>query len=92
MAPILAYRGRDLYPADIDFIRNLIADHPEAQRQELSRLVCRAWNWVQRNGQLKDMICRGLLLRLHERGTYRTSSPALQTYSEGQAFAATSAA
>lgn len=67
MAPIMTYRGRDLYPADIDFIRKLITDHPEAQRQELSRLLCRAWNWVQPNGQLKDMICRRLLLRLNER-------------------------
>lgn len=67
MAPIMTYRGRDLYPADIDFIRRLIAEHPEARRQELSRLLCRAWNWVQPNGQLKDMICRQVLLRLHER-------------------------
>lgn len=67
MAPILTYRGRDLYPADIDFIRKLIADHPEARRQELSRRLCQAWNWEQPNGQLKGMICRALLLRLHER-------------------------
>lgn len=67
MAPILAYRGRELQTADIEFIRSLIADHPVACRQELSRLLCRAWKWKQPNGQLKDMICRGLLLRLHER-------------------------
>ena len=67
MAPILTYRGREVHPADIECIRCLIADHPQACRQELSRLLCRAWNWAQPNGQLKDMICRGLLLRLHER-------------------------
>jgi hypothetical protein len=67
MKAIMLYRGREISPSDIDFIRKLIADHPEALRQELSRLLCRAWNWVQPNGQLKDMICRRLLLRLNER-------------------------
>jgi hypothetical protein len=30
--------------------------------------VCQAWNWVQPNGQLRDMVCRGLLLALHRAG------------------------
>lgn len=30
--------------------------------------VCQAWNWVQPNGQPRDMVCRGLLLALHRAG------------------------
>jgi hypothetical protein len=75
MAPIMTYRGREIHPEDLGFIRNLIASHPQACRQELSRLLCRAWSWVQPNGQLKDMICRGLMLRLQERGLIQLPPP-----------------
>jgi len=30
--------------------------------------VCQAWNWIQPNGQPRDMVCRGLLLALHRAG------------------------
>jgi hypothetical protein len=52
----------------IAFIRQLIADHPTASRRELSTHLCRAWNWVQPNGILKTMVCRGLMLQLHRAG------------------------
>ena len=68
MPPILVYRGRPVTKEDIAFIRNLIANHPQDGRYALSRQVCYAWNWVQPNGHLKDMVCRGLLLRLEREG------------------------
>ncbi|HVR81793.1 MAG TPA: DUF4338 domain-containing protein, partial [Luteimonas sp.] len=46
----------------------LIAEHPQASRRELSKQLCCAWNWVQANGALRDMICRGLMLKLHREG------------------------
>jgi hypothetical protein len=30
----------------------------------LSKKVCEAWQWKQTNGELRDMVCRGLLLML----------------------------
>jgi hypothetical protein len=30
--------------------------------------LCQAWNWVQANGALRDMVCRGLMLELHRAG------------------------
>ena len=62
------YRGKDVGSAEIDFIRELIAAHPGECRQELSRLLCQAWDWKQANGHLRDMVCRGLLLLLHRAG------------------------
>ena len=62
---ILRYRGRNIGAADIEFIRQFIARHPDLSRRRLSAQLCRAWNWVQPNGALRDMVCRGLLLALH---------------------------
>src|SRR6266566_1043493 len=58
------HRGRDLSSADIVYIRELIAAHPEASRRALSRLLCEAWEWRQPNGSLRDMVCRSMLLLL----------------------------
>lgn len=71
----MTHRGRDVYPADIDFIRKIITTNPGTRRQELSRRLCEAWNWTQPNGKPKDMICRGLLLRLHEQGLVELPPP-----------------
>ena len=60
----LKYRGRVVTAEDILYIRELIAAHPRASRRKLSQKLCEAWQWKQANGALRDMVCRGLLLRL----------------------------
>ena len=62
------YRGRTVTAEDIGFIRNLLAEHPNASRRALSTKLCEAWQWKQANGALRDMVCRGLLLMLHRAG------------------------
>lgn len=64
----LVYRGRRVTQEDIASIRELILTSPEKTRRAISRQICRAWDWRQPNGILKDIICRGLLLRLHRDG------------------------
>ena len=64
----LRYRGRVITDADVAGIRALIAAHPAASRRALSKQLCEAWQWVQPNGALRDMVCRGLLLMLHRAG------------------------
>ena len=64
----LTYRGRVVTDADVAFIGQLIAAHPTASRRALSKELCVAWNWVQPNGALRDMVCRGLMLALHRAG------------------------
>ena len=68
MNVILKYRGREVTEAEVVFIRDLIAAHPTLSRRRLSQELCRAWNWVQPNGHLRDMVCRGLMLALHRTG------------------------
>jgi hypothetical protein len=62
------YRGRVVTEADAAFIRELIAQNPTASRRALSKLLCETWNWVQPNGALCDMVCRGFMLALHRAG------------------------
>ena len=62
------YRGREIRAEDIVFIRQHIAEHPGVSRRRLSQKLCEAWQWKQANGALCDMVCRGLLLRLHRAG------------------------
>lgn len=68
------YRGRAIGEAEIGFVQSLIDANPRATRRELSRRICVAWGWVQANGALRDMVCRGLLLALH-RGGWITLPP-----------------
>jgi len=62
------YRSQVITTAQVEFIRQLIAQHPEATRRRLSLLLCEAWEWKQANGAPRDMVCRGLLLGLHRAG------------------------
>lgn len=64
----LKYRGREVTDADIAFIVELMTRHPGASRWALSKLLCEAWDWRQANGELRDMVCRGLMLELHRAG------------------------
>jgi len=54
--------------AEVEFIRQLITQHPSANRRQLSLRLCEAWGWRQANGALRDMVCRGLLLELARGG------------------------
>jgi hypothetical protein len=65
MNVVLRHRGREVNGDDVVFIRDLIACHPEKSRRALSKELCRAWDWRQQNGVLRDMVCRGLMLALH---------------------------
>lgn len=64
----LTHRGRAVTMRDVEFIRTLIANHPRASRRALSKHLCEAWGWVQPNGNLRDMVCRSLMLELHRAG------------------------
>ncbi len=61
-------QGRNIKPADIHFIKQLLVDHPSWHRTRLSKELCKLWRWQRPDGQLKDMACRSLLLKLERRG------------------------
>jgi hypothetical protein len=65
MESAFRYRSQLITAGQIEFIRQLIRQHPGATRRRLSLLLCEAWGWQQANGAPRDMVCRGLLLGLH---------------------------
>jgi len=68
MDVVLKYRGRVIRESDLGVIRALVEQHPTASRRRLSQQLCAIWNWVQPNGAVCDMICRGLMLTLERAG------------------------
>jgi hypothetical protein len=68
MGGVVRYRGREITPGHIEFIRRLICQNPDSSRRALSVKLCEAWDWRQANGQPCDMICRGLMLQLEREG------------------------
>ena len=72
---LLSFRGREIRSAEVEFLRRLIAENAGLSRCRLSVQVCAAWNWVQPNGQPRDMVCRSLMLRLHRAGLIQLPEP-----------------
>jgi hypothetical protein len=68
MSKPLSYRHRTISDEELISIRNFIAAHPASSRRDLSKRLCEAWNWVQPNGALRDMVCRSMMLMLHRAG------------------------
>jgi len=64
----LVIRGRRVDDQDLAAILSLLSNATCTGRSQLSRQLCRAWNWVQPNGNLKEAACRALLLQLELRG------------------------
>ena len=69
---IIQVQGRFLTRKEIDEIKALIAEYPDWSRWRLSIHLSRIWDWRNSRGQLKDMACRSLLLKLPAR---RRQSP-----------------
>jgi hypothetical protein len=75
MEIIVTYRGRSVTESDIAVIKKIIAANPVGSRRFISQEVCRAWEWRQANGALKDMVCRSLLLLLQSEGFIKLPPP-----------------
>lgn len=75
MSEAVRYCGRDFTRAEMETIRQIIADHPEEYRAGLSRLVCRRLGWLRPDGRLKDMSCRVAMLRMARDGLIELPPP-----------------
>ena len=61
-------QGRHIGAAELEQIRQFLAEHPHWSRWRLSRELATLWDWRNGAGQLKDMAARTLLLKLEQRG------------------------
>ncbi len=64
----MTIRKRTIDANEVRFIQNVIDDNWSKSRTEISRILCRKWNWRQPNGHLKDMACREILITLYRKG------------------------
>jgi len=78
----MVIQGRELCPADVAFIRELLSDHPEWTRTRLSQALCETWDWRNGKGQWKDMACRSLLRKLEGAGEIVLPPPRRPTNNE----------
>jgi len=80
MESAFRYRSQVFTAPQVEFIRQLIAEHPGVTRRRLSLLLCEAWGWKQSNGAPRDMVCRGLLLSLHRAGHIALPAARLRSF------------
>ena len=64
---MVTVQGRQIC-LDLALIERLLAENPGWGRSRLSVALCEVWGWRSPNGQLKDIACRNLLLRLERAG------------------------
>lgn len=69
------YCGKNWSQEDVVRLRELVAARPEANRADLSRAVCDAFDWRSPNGKLKEMSCRVAMLRMQRDGLVELPPP-----------------
>ena len=62
------FRVTQITEYHIQTVRQFIVDNPSWSRSRLSKELCRLWSWYSPVGQMKDMACRDLLLKLEQQG------------------------
>lgn len=60
--------GRTITAQEVTQVRELLQYHPDWSRRRLSIEVASQWDWRNARGQLRDIACRTVLLRLHRAG------------------------
>src|ERR1700746_778103 len=71
----LYVQGRRLEAKDLQCIRELIEAHRDWNRTKLSQHIAQNWEWRNAAGQLKDMACRTMLLKLEQKGLICLPAP-----------------
>ena len=72
---VITSRGRDITQKDIEAIKKLISRYYSKGRKYISKELSRHWNWYQPNGNLKDMACREILLKIHRQNLVELPLP-----------------
>ena len=66
---------REIGPAELALIQELIETAGHRGRTYISKALCQIWDWRLPNGQLRDIACRDLLRRLEKRGLIELPPP-----------------
>jgi hypothetical protein len=69
------YSGKTWSNDDIERIRELIEGASSANRAQLSRQICEAFDWRMPDGRLKEMRCRVVMLKMDRDGLIKLPAP-----------------
>jgi hypothetical protein len=61
-------QGRHIFPSDLSWLRDLVAQHPDWSRHKLTQHLCQHWGWQTHTGHLKTFAARSLIDALEQRG------------------------
>ncbi len=75
MSKVMVIQGREIDAPELALILRLMEKNPDWGRTKLSQELCELWSWRAASGQLKDMACRTLLLKLHRAGLIKLPRP-----------------
>jgi hypothetical protein len=64
---MMVCQGREVSAAQVEWLRQWIADHGHLSRHRLAHELCRVWNWTTPTGQRKHFAARSFLLKLEQR-------------------------
>lgn len=84
MGTRVTYRGYSVDERQIALIQEVVERLWERGRSAISVELCRQWDWRQPNGALKDIACRGLLLKLERAGSIRLPPTKRATFYPGR--------
>jgi hypothetical protein len=73
-------RRRQIDRADLDQIRQLIAQEGQRGRSHISNRLCELWDWRQANGHFRQIACRDLLRQLEAKGLIELPKASAITY------------
>jgi hypothetical protein len=65
---MMKYCGRDFSAEEISWIKTTVVQQPGLNRNRLSKLFCKRYNWKKPDGGLKDMSCRVAMLKMDRDG------------------------
>jgi hypothetical protein len=68
VAEILCGQGRTVDAAQIQWLQDWLAAHPEWSRKRWAQELCRCWDWRHERGRLQDFAARSFLLKLERKG------------------------
>ena len=69
------FGGRTFTENELNDIKTMVEENPSLTRAALSRLVCKKLNWLQQNGNLKEMRCRVAMLEMEKAGLFFLPPP-----------------
>ncbi len=69
------YCGREFSAEEMARILEIIQENPAHTRRDLSRAVCKEFQWLKADGGLKEMSCRVAMLRMQRDGLIQLPPP-----------------